>query len=220
MGHKVHPRVFRLGVTRGWDAVWFSNRKQFKQNLSEDVNIRAYLKKELKEALMDRIEMERSRQNLKISIFAAKPGLIIGRAGAGIDELVKKIRDKFYPGKRIGVSINVKELKQSSLCANVVAQQMAFEIEKRMPFRRVMKSAVERVMKAGAQGAKVILSGRLNGAEIARTEMIAQGKTPLHNLRSDIDFASVRAQTIWGAIGVKVWINRGEVFERGEEEKK
>lgn len=219
MGHKVHPRVFRLGVTRGWDAVWFANRKQFKQNLSEDVNIRAYLKKELKEALMDRIEMERSRQNLKISIFAAKPGLIIGRAGAGIDELVKKVKDKFYRGKRIGISINVKELKQSSLCANVVAQQMAFEIEKRMPFRRVMKSAVERVMKAGAQGAKVIISGRLNGAEIARTEMIAQGKTPLHNLRSDIDFASVKAQTIWGAIGVKVWINRGEVFGRGEEEK-
>jgi small subunit ribosomal protein S3 len=219
MGHKVHPRVFRLGVTRGWDAVWFANRKQFKQNLSEDVNIRAFLKKELKEALMDRIEMERSMQNLKISIFAAKPGLIIGRAGSGIDELTKKIKDKFYPGKRIGLSINVKELRQSSLCANVVAQQMAFEIEKRMPFRRVMKSAVERVIKAGAQGAKVIISGRLNGAEIARTEMIAQGKTPLHNLRSDIDFASVRAQTIWGAIGVKVWINRGEVFGRGEEEK-
>jgi len=219
MGHKVHPRVFRLGVTRGWDAVWFANRKLFKQNLCEDVNIRAYLKKELKEALMDRIEMERSRQNLKISIFASLFCLIIGRAGAGIDELTKKIKDKFYPGKRIGLSINVKELKQSSLCANVVAQQMAFEIEKRMPFRRVMKSAVERVMKAGAQGAKVIISGRLNGAEIARTEMIAQGKTPLHNLRSDIDFASVRAQTIWGAIGVKVWINRGEVFGRGEEEK-
>jgi len=219
MGHKVHPRVFRLGVTRGWDAVWFANRKQFKQNLCEDVNIRAYLKKELKEALVDRIEMERSRQNLKISIFAAKPGLIIGRAGAGIEELTQKIKNKFYRGKRIGLSINVKELKQPSLCANVVAQQMAFDIEKRMPFRRVMKSAVERVMKAGAQGAKVIISGRLNGAEIARTEMIAQGKTPLHNLRSDIDFASVKAQTIWGAIGVKVWINRGEVFERGEEEK-
>ncbi|MBI2474815.1 30S ribosomal protein S3 [Candidatus Uhrbacteria bacterium] len=219
MGHKVHPRVFRLGVTRGWDAVWFANRKQFKQNLSEDVKIRAFLKKELKEALIDRIEMERSRQDLKISIFASKPGLIIGRAGAGIEDLTRKLKNEFYRGKRVGIGINVKELKQSSLCANVVAQQMAFEIEKRMPFRRVMKSAVERVIKAGAQGAKVIISGRLNGAEIARTEMISQGKTPLHNLRSDIDFASVKAQTIWGAIGVKVWINRGEVFERGEEEK-
>ncbi|MBI4713936.1 30S ribosomal protein S3 [Candidatus Uhrbacteria bacterium] len=213
MGHKVHPRVFRLGVTRGWDAVWFANGKQMRQNLKEDVGIRAFLKKELKEALVDRIEIERSRQNLKISIFSAKPGLVIGRAGAGIEELSKKIKQNFFRGKRVGISINVKELSQSSLFACVVGQQMAAEIEKRMPFRRVMKSAVERVMKAGAKGVKVMLSGRLNGAEIARTEMIAQGKTPLHNLRSDIDFASVKAQTIWGSIGVKVWINRGEVFE-------
>lgn len=218
MGHKVHPRAFRLGVTRGWDAVWFANRKQFRQNLKEDVGIRVFLFKELKEALVDRVEIERSRQNLKILIFSAKPGLVIGRAGAGIEELTKKLKDKFYRGKKVGISINVKEIPHPSLCARVVAQQMAFEIEKRMPFRRVMKSAVERVMKAGALGVKVALGGRLNGAEIARREAIAQGKTPLHNLRSDIDFATVKAQTIWGSIGVKVWINRGEVFEKIDKE--
>lgn len=213
MGHKVHPRAFRLGVTRGWDAVWFADRKQFKQNLKEDVNIRAFLFKELKEALVDRIEIERSRQNLKISIFSAKPGIVIGRAGAGIEEITKKLKENFYRGKKVGISINVKEIPHPSLCARIVAQQIAFDIEKRMPFRRVMKSTVEKVMKAGALGVKVGLGGRLNGAEIARSESIAKGKTPLHNLRSDIDFAAVKAQTLWGAIGVKVWINRGEVFE-------
>ncbi len=213
MGNKVNPRAFRIGVSQGWDAAWFSNPNQFRFLLKEDVQIRAFLKKELKEALIDRIEMERSRLDLKINIFAAKPGIVIGRAGAGIEELIKKLKTKFYPGKRVVVSINVKELKNASLSAQVVGQQIATEIEKRMPFRRVMKGAIERVMKGGAEGVKVAIGGRLNGGDIARREGIAQGKTPLHSLRADIDFASVTARTIWGAIGVKVWINRGEVFE-------
>lgn len=212
MGHKVHPRAFRLGVSQGWDAAWFSNAKQYKNFLKEDVNIRAFLKKTLKDALVDRIEMERARQDIKITIHAAKPGIIIGRGGAGIEDLVKKVKTKFFPGKRLAIAINVKELPQPSLSAQVIGQQIAMDLQKRMPFRRVMKGAIERVMKAGAQGTKVSITGRLNGADIARQEAIAQGKTPLHNLRSDIDFASVRAETIWGTIGVKVWINRGEVF--------
>ncbi|MEK7615365.1 MAG: 30S ribosomal protein S3 [Patescibacteria group bacterium] len=213
MGNKVNPRAFRIGVSQGWDAAWFSNPKQFRSLLQEDVEIRAFLKKELKEALIDRIEMERSRLDLKINIFAAKPGIVIGRAGAGIEEMVKKLKTKFYPGKRAVISINVKELQRPSLSAQVVGQQIAAEIEKRMPFRRVMKMAIERVMKGGAQGVKVAIGGRLNGSDIARREGIAQGKTPLHSLRADIDFASVTARTMWGAIGIKVWINRGEVFE-------
>lgn len=214
MGNKVHPRGFRIGTTRGWDGSWFADRKMFQHLLSEDVRIRAFLKKELKEAQVDRIELERSRQDLKITIFSAKPGLVIGRAGAGIEDLSKKLKNTFFRGKRVNMSVNVKELAHPSLSSQVIGQQIAADIEKRMPFRRSMKSAIDRVMKAGALGVKIRVSGRLNGAEISRRESIAHGKTPLHTLRSDIDFASVRAETIWGTIGVKVWINRGEVFEK------
>ena len=213
MGNKVHPRSFRIGITRGWDGSWFADRKMFQFLLKEDVNIRAFLRKELKEAQVDRIELERSRQDLKIVIFSAKPGLVIGRSGSGIEELSKKLKEKFFRGKRVNMSVSVKEVSNPSLSANVVAQQIASEIEKRMPFRRSMKSSIERVMKAGALGVKIQVGGRLNGAEISRRESIANGKTPLHTLRSDIDYASVRSETIWGTIGVKVWINRGEVFE-------
>ncbi|MBI5369594.1 30S ribosomal protein S3 [Candidatus Uhrbacteria bacterium] len=216
MGNKVHPRGFRIGITRGWDGAWFANNKLYRTLLREDVRIRAFLLKTLKEAQVDRIEVERSRQDLKIWIHAAKPGIVIGRAGAGIEELVKKLKQEFFRGKRVNININVKELQHPSLSASVIAQQIAADIEKRMPFRRVMKGAIERAMKAGALGVKVRVSGRLNGADIARKEAIAQGKTPLHTLRSDIDFASVAARTIWGAIGVKVWINRGEVFAERE----
>lgn len=214
MGQKVHPRSFRIGITRGWDGSWFADRKIFRHFLKEDVCIRAFLKRELKEAQVDHIEIDRSRQNLKINIFSAKPGFVIGRSGSGIEELTKKLKTNFFQGKRVNMSLNVKEIANPSLSAHVVAQQIAFDIEKRMPFRRSMKSAIERVLKAGALGVKVRVSGRLNGAEISRRESLSQGKTPLHTLRSDIDFASVRAETIWGTIGVKVWINRGEVFEK------
>lgn len=213
MGNKVHPNSFRIGVIRGWDGVWFANRQQFKTFLKEDVAIRDYLKAQLKEALVDRIEIERSRQEIRLMIYSAKPGIIIGRGGAGIEDLTKKLKTKFFPGRRVKMSVNVKEIQKPSLSAQVIGQQIAADIEKRMPFRRVMKMAIERAKKAGALGVKVTISGRLNGSDIARRETIADGKIPLHNLRSDIDFAPVKAQTIWGSIGVKVWINRGEVFD-------
>lgn len=213
MGQKVHPTIFRIGVIRGWDGIWFAGRQTFKQFLKEDVEIRAYLKKELKDALVDKIEIERSRQEIRLVIHSAKPGIIIGRGGAGIEELTKKLKGKFFRGRPVKMSLNVKEIQKPSLSAQVIGQQIAADIEKRMPFRRVMKMAIDRAKKAGALGVKVTISGRLNGSDIARRETIADGKIPLHNLRSDIDFAPVKAQTIWGAIGVKVWINRGEVFE-------
>jgi small subunit ribosomal protein S3 len=213
MGQKVHPRIFRIGVIRGWDGVWFANKKRYTKFLQEDVRIREYLLKTLKSALVDLVEIDRSRDEIKITINAAKPGIVIGRAGAGIEELTKKVKKEFYRGKRIKLTINVKEIQKPSLSARVVALQIATDIERRMPFRRVMKSAIERVEKANADGVKVSLAGRLNGAEIARTETISKGKIPLHNLRSDIDYASLPARTIYGAIGIKVWINRGEVFE-------
>ena len=214
MGNKVHPRGFRIGVTQGWDSLWFADSKNYVKLLQEDVTIRAFLMKALKDALIEKVEIERTRQEIKILIYSAKPGIIIGRGGTGIEDLSKKIKSKFFPGKRVKMSINVKEVQNVSLSAMVVGQQIAVDIEKRMPFRRVMKGTLERVTKAGAKGVKVVISGRLNGSEIARREMLAKGKIPLHTLRSDIDYASVTARTIWGAIGIKVWINRGEVFDK------
>ncbi|MBU0646350.1 30S ribosomal protein S3 [Patescibacteria group bacterium] len=213
MGHKVHPKSFRLGVTRSWDGIWFA-KSNYASQLKEDVQIREFLLNKLKEALVDRIEIERSRGNVTVSIHSAKPGIIIGRAGAGIEELNKELKKKFYRGRRVNLNINVKEVQKPSLSARIVAQQIAFDLEKRMPFRRVMKMAIERVLKANAEGVKVTVKGRLNGAEIARSETIAQGKIPLHNLRADIDFVALRAWTTYGTIGVRVWINRGEVFEK------
>ena len=214
MGRKVHPIGFRIGVTRGWDSLWFANAKRYTGLLEEDVKIRSFLKTLLKDALIDRVEIDRTRQEISLLIHSAKPGIIIGRGGTGIEDLSKKVKSKFFPGKRVKLSINVKEVPNASLSANVVGQQVAMDIEKRMPFRRVMKTTIERVLKSGAQGVKISISGRLNGSEIARREMIAQGKIPLHTLRSDINYASVTARTIWGAIGIKVWINRGEVFDK------
>jgi small subunit ribosomal protein S3 len=213
MGQKVHPNIFRIGVIRGWDGVWFAKKNAFRARLQEDVEIRDFLRGFLKEALVDRIEIERSRQEIRLIVHSAKPGIIIGRGGSGIEDLTKKLRQKFYRGRRVKMSINVKEVQKPSLSAQVIAQQIVADIQKRMPFRRVMKMARERSMKAGAQGVKITVAGRLNGADIARSETVSSGKIPLHNLRSDIVFASVPARTIWGVIGIKVWINRGEVFE-------
>lgn len=217
MGHKVHPKGFRLAVNHDWGSSWFS-KDSFCALLRDDVRIRAFLLKELKEALVDRIEIERARQSIILTIHAAKPGIIIGRAGAGIEELSKKVKKAYYRGKRVDLKINVKEVQRPSLSARIVGIQIVADIEKRMPYRRSIKQAIDRVLKASAQGVRVCVSGRLNGAEIARTEALAKGKVPLHNLRADIDYASVTAHTIYGTIGVKVWINRGEVFEKDKEQ--
>ena len=214
MGNKVHPVAFRLGVTRGWDGIWFASKKRFARLLQEDVKIRRFIKKELVESLIHKVEIERSRDELKLIIHSAKPGIIIGRQGAGIEDLTKKLRKNFFRGRRVKISVNVKEVQKPSLSAHVVAEQISADLKKRMPFRRVMKWAIERVKKANAVGVKITVSGRLNGAEIARTETISSGKIPLHTLRADIDYSSLMCRTIWGAIGIKVWINRGEVFDK------
>lgn len=213
MGNKVHPKAFRLGTVYGWDSKWFAQGKQLIANLSEDVRLREFLRKALKEAGLEKVEIERTPKHVTIAIAAAKPGVIIGRAGAGIEELKKKILSGFYRGRRVTLAINVHEVARPALSAEIVGQQLAKDIEMRMAFRRSMKMAIERVMKGGAKGVKLTLAGRLNGAEIARTETIAQGSIPLHNLRADIDFARVRANTLQGVIGIKVWIYRGEIFE-------
>ncbi|MFA6522488.1 MAG: 30S ribosomal protein S3 [Patescibacteria group bacterium] len=218
MGTKIHPKVFRLSTIYRWDSKWFASRKNFVGFLRDDVRIREYLMKELKEASVDSIMIDRNSNKISVTIYSGKPGFIIGRAGAGIEELTKKIQKKFFRGKRIALTVNVSEVAHPSLSARIVGQQIASEIEKRMPFRRSLKMAVERVMKSGAKGVRVMVGGRLNGSEIARREARSEGSIPLHNLRADIDFARVTAHTIWGTIGVKVWIYKGEVFETAEKQ--
>ena len=218
MGRKIHPKVFRLSTIYTWDSKWFGNRKNYINNLREDVGIRAFLLKKLRDASVDRVEIDRNTEKVTLTIFTAKPGVVIGRSGAGIEDLKKAIKNRFYRGTRTNIIINVQEIKNPSLSSRVVGLQIAQEIERRLPFRRSMKMAMERVMKSGAKGVRISVAGRLNGADIARTEMVHAGSIPLHNLRADVDFSRVTARTIYGAIGVKVWIYRGEVFE-GEQEK-
>ncbi|MFA6131129.1 MAG: 30S ribosomal protein S3 [Patescibacteria group bacterium] len=218
MGQKIHPKVFRLSTIYRWDSKWFASRQKFVDFLKDDIRLREYLMKELKDASLDSIAIDRNSNKISVTIYSGKPGFIIGRAGAGIEELTKKIHKKFFMGKRVTVTVNVQEVAHPALSARIVGQQIAAEIEKRMPFRRSLKMAVERVMKSGAKGARVMVSGRLNGSEIARREARAEGSIPLHNLRADIDFARITAHTIWGTIGVKVWIYRGEVFETAEKQ--
>jgi len=211
MGHKVHPKSFRLQTIETSDSRWFS-KKNFKQFLREDVLMRAFLKKKFREAGIDKIVIDRSRKTVTITIHTAKPGFIIGRAGSGVEDLKKELKTRFFRGQRVSIQINVQDIGQASLSAAVVAEQVAMDIERRMPFRRVMKQTVERVMKTGAQGVRIIVSGRLNGADIARSERVNRGKVPLQNLRANIQYYHAEANTVFGVIGVKVWIYLGEVF--------
>ena len=218
MGHKVNPKVFRLHTTRTWPSKWFATGKNLIKNLEQDVNIRKYLFTELREAGLDRVEIERSGHRITISIFTAKPGILIGRGGTGAGDLKKKLHDKFLKNFKLGdINLNITEFDRPNLSSSIISGLMAIDIEKRMPFRRVMKQAISRIERAGALGVKVIVSGRLNGAEIARTEMLTSGKVPLHTLRADIDFAKATAKTTYGTIGIKLWIYKGDVFKKEEE---
>ncbi len=220
MGKKINPKIFRIGITRTWSSKWFSSGKDYAQKLEQDVKIRRYLLKKLIEAGIDKIEIERDNKKITINIHTAKPGLIIGRGGSGVEDLKKDIHNKFLraAGFRLGdINVNIHEVERPNLSAQVMVQSMILDIEKRMPYRRVMKQAISRIERSGALGVKVIISGRLNGAEIARSEMLTSGKVPLHTLRADIDYARGTAHTTYGSIGIKVWIYRGEVFEKKEE---
>jgi len=218
MGHKVNPKSIRLNITRTWPSKWFGSGKNLIKNLEQDVRTRKYLFDELREAGVDRVEIERGGHKITIGIFTAKPGVIIGRGGAGAGDLKKKLHEKFLKNFRLNdISLNITEFDRPNLSSNIIAQSMAIDLEKRMPFRRVMKQAIGRIERAGAMGVKVVVGGRLNGAEIARTEMLTSGKVPLHTLRADIDFAKATAQTTYGAIGIKLWIYRGDVFKKDSE---
>lgn len=214
MGHKVHPKSFRIGTTTTWPSRWFARDEAYRSHLRQDLAIREFFKKALKDAAVSQVVINRSRGALEISIATAKPGLVIGRSGSGIEDLKRKFLKEFFPGKKIQFQLNVSEVGKPALEATIVCQQVIQELERRMPFRRVLKMAIERVKKAGALGVKIAVSGRLNGAEIARREWLGWGKIPLTNLRADIDYANDIARTMAGCIGVKVWIYRGDIFEQ------
>ncbi len=210
MGHKVHPKIHRTPVIFPWDSRWFA-KKNYATFARHDSAIREYLGKKCKNAHIDSISISRGPKNLSVTILAAKPGFIIGRSGQGLDEIRKYIEKKILQMK-LRVKINVREVRSPALSAAVVAQSIASDTERRIPFRRVMKQSIERVMNAGAKGVKIIMAGRLNGVEIARRETLSSGKVPLITLRSDVDYYQTFASTIYGKVGIKVWIYKGEVF--------
>jgi small subunit ribosomal protein S3 len=196
--------------------MWFGSGPVYIKQVRQDVQIRKFLIKEYREAGIDKVEIARGANKINIDIHTAKPGVLIGRGGNGIEELKKKIHRRFLSKpmgvKTADINLNIKEVSHPNLSAQILIQQMSLEIEKRMPFRKVMKQAISRIERAGALGVKVVVSGRLNGAEIARTEKLVSGKVPLNTLRADIDYARGTAHTTYGSIGIKVWIYRGEVF--------
>src|SRR5699024_3419281 len=209
MGQKVNPKGFRVGVIKEWDSKWFADKKDFSDLLVEDHNIRKLVKKETYDAGIADIEIERAVNNIKITIYTGKPGMVIGKGGSGVENLKKKI-EKVATGKRI--IINVEEIRNQDVNAQLVAENIAQQLENRITFRRAMKQSVQRSMRAGALGIKTQVSGRLGGADMARTEGYSEGKVPLQTLRADVDYGFAEADTQYGKIGCKVWINRGEVL--------
>ncbi len=210
MGQKINPHGFRVGVIKDWDTKWYADKKSFSKYLIEDKKIRDFVKKEVFNAGCPRIEIERKGdEKTVVTIWAAKPGIVIGRQGSGIDQLKKKLKDEF--GKDF--LLNVNEVKHADSDAQLVAESIAAQLEKRISFRRAMKQAMGRAMKSGVKGIKTQVSGRLGGAEIARSEHYHEGTIPLQTLRADIDYGFAEANTIAGKVGVKTWIYKGEVFK-------
>lgn len=227
MGQKTHPKGLRLGIIRTWDSRWYAEKRQYVALLQEDISIRKFIRKRLKNAAISLVEIERTANRIKVIIHTAKPGIVIGRSGAGVDRLKDEIETlvnrsikKQKPAERKGkdnvekqVQISVQEVFQPELDGYLVAENIALQMEKRISFRRAMKQAVMRSMRSGAKGIKVLVGGRLGGAEIARHEGYKEGKIPLHTLRADIDYGFAESFTPYGQIGVKVWIYKGDVIE-------
>jgi len=219
MAKKVNPKVIRLGVTRTWNSKWYGEGANYISRLKQDVAVRRYFIRNFKEAGVDRVEIERNSDNkIFLHVHTAKPGVLIGRGGAGIEDLKKKIHRQFLKTfKLTDINLNIVEVTRPNLSAMVMTQAMILDLEKRMPFKRVMKQTIAKAERAGALGIKVMVSGRLNGAEIARSEHLVSGQLPLTTLRADIDYARGVAHTTFGAIGIKCWIYKGEVFDKTEE---
>lgn len=209
MGQKVNPHGLRVGVIKDWDTKWYANKRDFGDLLVEDNNIRIFVKKKLFLSGISKIEIERAANNrVKVNIHTAKPGMVIGKGGQGVEELRKDLEKL----TKKSVAVNVVEVRRPDIDAQLVAENIAFQLERRISFRRAMKQAMQRTMRAGAKGIKVSTSGRVGGAEMARTEGYSQGSVPLQTLRADIDYGFAEADTTYGKLGVKVWINKGEVL--------
>ncbi|GGC03393.1 30S ribosomal protein S3 [Marinobacterium sp. D7] len=208
MGQKVNPTGIRLGVIKDHTSVWYADKADYANKLLNDLKVRSYLEDQLKNASVSRIEIERPAQNAKITIHTARPGIVIGKKG----EDVEKLRSAVSEMMGVPVHINIEEVRKPDLDAKLVAQGVASQLERRVMFRRAMKRAVQNAMRIGAKGIKIQVSGRLGGAEIARTEWYREGRVPLHTLRADIDYATYEAHTTYGVIGVKVWIFKGEIL--------
>jgi small subunit ribosomal protein S3 len=213
VGQKVHPIGFRLGIIKDWEAHWFAE-KDYTRLLQEDIALRRLIQTRLKDAGVSRVEIERSANQLVVTIHTAKPGIVIGKSGAKVEELRRQLEEK--TGKKVRVNIN--EIRQPEIDATLVARSIAEQLERRVAFRRAMKQAVTRAMQRGAKGVKVIVSGRLGGSEMSRREREVSGKVPLHTLRADIDFGIAEALTTFGVIGVKVWIYKGEILPQAKAE--
>ncbi|HEX8979776.1 MAG TPA: 30S ribosomal protein S3 [Parasulfuritortus sp.] len=212
MGQKIHPIGFRLSVNRNWSSKWYANSKTFASTLSEDLKVREYLKKKLAHASLSKILIERPAKNARITLFSARPGVVIGKKGEDIENLRKQLAGMMS----VPVTLNIEEVRKPELDAQIIAASIATQLEKRIMFRRAMKRAMQSAMRFGAQGIKIMSSGRLNGAEIARTEWYREGRVPLHTLRADIDYGFAEANTTYGIIGIKVWVYKGENLGRGD----
>jgi len=212
MGQKVSPISFRIGFNKTWNSKWFSGPQKYRNYFLQDIKLKQFIFQKLKNAGVAICEIERGPEIIKLNIWSSRPGIIIGRAGKGIEELKKELL-KLIP-KKINLEVNITEIRNPEENAALVAQMIAEQIEKRIPYRRAMKRAIDRSMQSkNVKGIKIMISGRLDGVEIARSEWLAQGKIPLQTLRADIDFAKAEAHTTYGVVGIKVWIYKGEVFD-------
>ena len=209
MGQKVNPNGFRLGVNKTWSSRWFS-KSDYAKFLHQDLEIKNYVEKKLKNASIAKINIERAAKKLRISIYSSRPGIIIGKKGADIEDLKKKLSKL----SNLEVLLDIKEVRKPEVEAKLVAENIASQLEKRVSFRRAMKKGVQSSMRLGAKGVKILCSGRLGGAEIARNEKYHEGSVPLHTLRSDIDYATAEAETTYGIVGIKVWINKGLILSK------
>lgn len=212
MGQKIHPIGFRLSVNRGWTSKWFANSKNFATTLNEDIKVREFLKKKLAHASISKIIIERPAKNARITLFSSRPGVVIGKKGEDIESLRKQLNTLMS----VPVTLNIEEVRKPEVDAQLISDSIANQLEKRIMFRRAMKRAMQNAMRFGAQGIKIMSAGRLNGAEIARTEWYREGRVPLHTLRADIDYGFSEASTTYGIIGIKVWVYRGENLGNGE----
>ncbi len=212
MGQKINPTGFRLAVSRNWSSRWYANNRDFSKMLVEDIKVRDYLKKKLKNASVGRVLIERPAKNARITVYSARPGVVIGKKGEDIETLKTDLQKLMG----VPVHVNIEEIRKPELDAQLIADGIAQQLEKRIMFRRAMKRAMQNAMRMGAQGIKIMSSGRLNGIEIARTEWYREGRVPLHTLRADIDYGFGEASTTYGIIGIKVWVYKGDTLGRGE----